>query len=79
MSNCHLDKTDKNVAPNTNLVYDSTTGILRQTRFSFRGLDNERGIDQQTFGKYAVFPTFAYKAGVAITSAVHLVDNEEEK
>jgi hypothetical protein len=42
-------------------------------------LENEKGLDQQTFGKYSVFPTFAYKVGVAIPSAVHLVDNEEEK
>jgi hypothetical protein len=78
VSNCHLPKTD-NTAANTNLVYDSTTGILRQTGFSFKGLDNERLIDQQSLGKYSVFPTFEYKAGAAVPSAVHLVDNEEEK
>lgn len=73
--NSNLEKKDPNRANNTNLVYDVMTDILCESKFSFKGLDNEFLMDRQPFGDYSVFPTFNFDNNKPVESEVYIVNH----
>jgi hypothetical protein len=77
--NSNLEKKDPTQANNTNFVYDVKAGILRESKFSFKGLDNELFIDRQCFGDFSIYPTLHFKAGHAIESDVYIVNHITEE
>lgn len=77
--NSNLEKKDPKQANNTNLVYDVKAGILRESKFSIKGLDNELFIDRQMFGDFSIYPTLHFKNGQAIESEVYIANHVTEE